>query len=46
MGFVKWYKGILEKFKQKLHITDYQIMWIAWLKGLIIGGLIVYFYML
>ena len=45
MGFVKWHKGILETYKQKLGLTDYQVMWIAWGKGLIIGGLLVYFYM-
>lgn len=45
MGFVKWHKGMLENYKRKLGITDYQIMWIAWFKGIIIGGIIAYFYM-
>ncbi len=45
MGFVKWHKGMLENYKNKLGLTDYQIMWIAWFKGIIIGGLIIYLYM-
>ena len=44
MGFVKWHKNITDSVKNKLGLTDYQIMWMAWLKGMIMGGLIVYLY--
>ena len=43
MGFINWHKSMLESYKQKLGLSNYQIMWIAWVKGIIIGGLIVYF---
>ena len=45
MGFINWHKKILETYKQKLSISDYQVMWIAFFKGLIIGGLVLYFYL-
>ena len=45
MGFVKWHKRILENYKTKLGLTHYQIMWISWVKGIIIGGLIMYLYL-
>jgi len=45
MGFTKWHKGLLETFKVKFGLNDYQIAWIAFFKGILIGGLIVYFYM-
>ena len=45
MGFVKWHKNITEKVRIQLGLTQYQLMWIAWLKGLVMGALILYFYM-
>ena len=45
MRFIKWHKGMLETYKQKLGFTDYQIMWIAFFKGVIIGGLVLFFYL-
>ena len=45
MGFVKWHKGMLEYYKRKLGLTEYQVLWIAFFKGIIVGGLVIYFYM-
>ncbi|MGB0891303.1 MAG: hypothetical protein ACPGUU_03050 [Flavobacteriaceae bacterium] len=44
MRFIKWHKGVLENYKEKLGLSYYQIMWIAWFKGIIIGALLIYFY--
>lgn len=43
MGFIKWHKRILEKYKTILIISDYQLMWIAWFKGILLGLIIAYF---
>lgn len=43
MGFVKWHKGMLNKYKAVFNLDDYQVMWIAWFKGIIMGLLIAYF---
>ena len=45
MGFIKWHKNILKIAQEFTGLSDYQILWIAFFKGTIIGGLIVYFYM-
>ncbi|MFT4575671.1 MAG: hypothetical protein ACI9SI_000582 [Polaribacter sp.] len=45
MGFTTWHKSILQKVQKTTGLNDYQILWIAFLKGVLIGGLIVYFYM-
>ena len=46
MGFIKWHKEILKNAQKITRLSDYQILWIAFFKGIIIGGLIVYYYML
>jgi hypothetical protein len=45
MGFIKWHKNILEKAQETIGLDDYQILWIAFFKGILIGGLLMYFYM-
>lgn len=45
MEFFKWHKNILKKAQNFTGLTDYQVLWIAFLKGIIIGALVIYFYM-
>tara|TARA_B110000305_G_C18761694_1_gene325587 strand:- start:66 stop:206 length:141 start_codon:yes stop_codon:yes gene_type:complete len=45
MGFTTWHKSILQKTRKTTGLNDYQLLWIAFLKGVLIGGLVVYFYM-
>lgn len=46
MGFVTWHTRKVEWVRKWLGITNYQLLWIAWLKGLITGGLIIYLLMI
>ena len=43
-AFIDWHKGRLDWFKKKTGISDYGIVWIAFIKGLIIGLLIYHFF--
>tara|TARA_B100001175_G_scaffold250807_1_gene218017 strand:- start:235 stop:372 length:138 start_codon:yes stop_codon:yes gene_type:complete len=38
-----WHKRLVEKTLKAWGISNYQAMWISFLKGLIIGGLLVNF---
>ncbi len=40
--FIVWHKKYIEYWKKKLNVSDYGILWIAFIKGLIIGLLIYY----
>lgn len=46
MGFVKWHTQKIDRVKSWLGLTDYQLLWIAWLKGLLMGGIITFYLML
>jgi len=35
-----FHKGLLKKFQDKTKLTDYQMLWVSFGKGLIIGLLI------
>tara|TARA_B100000927_G_scaffold269004_1_gene244168 strand:- start:10569 stop:10727 length:159 start_codon:yes stop_codon:yes gene_type:complete len=39
-NFAKWDKKKIAWFQKKFNLTDYQINWIAFLKGFIIGAII------
>ena len=41
--FISWHKKIIKYWKKKLNVTDYEILWIAFIKGLIIGLLVYHF---
>ena len=41
MRFIKWYKGLIDKFMEILNIDFYTLTWTSWLKG-IMTGLIIY----
>lgn len=43
MGFVKWHKRTIDKVKVLTGLNDYQLLWIAWFKGLFMGALLTYF---
>ena len=43
-AFVTWHKKNINYWKKKLNVSDYGILWIAFVKGLIIGLLIYYFF--
>tara|TARA_B100001093_G_scaffold30010_1_gene26044 strand:- start:802 stop:960 length:159 start_codon:yes stop_codon:yes gene_type:complete len=38
--FVAWDKKLLDKFQNKFNLSDYQILWIAFIKGILIGAII------
>ena len=40
--FIVWHKKYIEYWKKKLNVSNYGIIWIAFIKGLIIGLLIYY----
>ena len=42
--FVNWHKKNINYWKKKLNVSDYGILWIAFIKGLIIGLLIYHFF--
>ena len=41
--FVDWHKKYIEYWKIKLNLSNYVILWIAFIKGLIIGLLVYHF---
>jgi hypothetical protein len=42
---IEWHKKYVEKVLKLWGISNYQGMWISFIKGLIIGGLIVHYCM-
>jgi len=40
---IKWHKRYIEYWKKKLNVSDYGVVWISFIKGLIIGLLIYHF---
>mgnify|MGYP001261180935 CR=1 FL=1 len=41
---INWHIGYIKWWKKKLHISDYGIYWISFIKGLFIGLLIYHFF--
>jgi len=41
--FISWHKKYIKWWKKKLNVSDYGILWISFIKGLIIGLLIYHF---
>ena len=39
---IKWNKKLCEKTEEIFGISDYQLLWVAWLKGIIFGAALVY----
>ena len=39
-----WHKSWIAYFQQKTHLSDYSLLWIAFIKGLLIGLLIYHFF--
>ena len=42
--FVAWHKKYIKWWKKKVDVSDYGILWISFIKGLIIGLLIYHFF--
>ena len=42
-SFVAWHKKYIKYWKKKLNVSDYDILWISFIKGLIIGLLVYHF---
>jgi len=42
--FVTWHKKYIKWWGKKLNVSDYGMLWIAFIKGLIIGLLIYHFF--
>ena len=43
-AFIEWHKKYIEWWRKKLKISNYGIVWISFIKGLIIGLLIYHFF--
>ena len=43
---IKWHKKIINQWKKILNISDYGMLWIAFIKGAIIGLLIYHFFII
>ena len=43
-AFIDWHKKYIEWWRKKLKISNYGIVWISFIKGLIIGLLIYHFF--
>ena len=43
-NFVAWHKKYIEWWKKKLNLSDYSLLWISFIKGLIIGLLVYHFF--
>jgi len=43
-NLIEWHKKNIEWWKKKLNVSNYSIVWIAFIKGLIIGLLIYHFF--
>ncbi|MBL6696176.1 MAG: hypothetical protein ISP97_05790 [Luminiphilus sp.] len=41
MGFFSWHRQQVTIWQNRLHLDSYQLLWIAFFKGLILGGLII-----
>ena len=44
-SFVAWHKKYIKYWKKKLNVSYYGLLWIAFIKGLIIGLLIYHFFL-
>ena len=42
-NFVAWHKKYIKWWKKKLNLSDYGLLWIYFIKGLIIGLLVYHF---
>jgi|AOAMet11_17_M020_2_1038521.scaffolds.fasta_scaffold01687_1 hypothetical protein len=42
---LQWHKNLTEKFRNKLEFSHYQLYWISFFKGLLVGGIIVFLYL-
>ena len=42
--FVAWHKKYIKWWEKKLDVSNYAILWISFIKGLIIGLLIYHFF--
>ena len=43
-AFVAWHKKYIKWLKKKLNVSDYGLLWITFIKGLIIGLLVYHFF--
>jgi hypothetical protein len=41
---INFHKKYLEWWKKKLNVSNYEMVWISFIKGLVIGLLIYYFF--
>ena len=42
-SMLEWHKGIVKQFQKSFGVSDYGLLWIFFMEGFIIGGLIIYF---
>ena len=43
-NMIEWHKRYIEYWKKKLNVSDYGVLWISFVKGIIIGLLIYHFF--
>jgi len=43
-SFISWHKKMIKRWEKKLNVSDYGMLWVAFIKGAIIGLLIYHFF--
>ena len=38
MTFFQWHQRVTDEWLARLHMTPYQAMWFAWIKGIVFGA--------
>jgi len=38
--FLEWDKNLAKKWQDKFNLSDYQMLWLAFIKGFIIGAIL------
>lgn len=45
MGFFDWHARQTIQWQQRLGFSDYQLLWVAWIKGVVFGAIIVWWWL-
>ena len=35
-----WHKNVIKRFQEKTKLSDYKMLWVSFIKGLVIGAII------
>ena len=45
MTFFQWHQHLTDQWLERLHMTPYQAMWFAWIKGIVFGAAVCWWLM-